>query len=192
MQGRTATVAKVNKPILAPAGCLQHGPGTEDQQSAQIGITSSGDVPEAGLATGGVLPRYQAKPGGELPAVVELMGTADTGDDRRGSQWPNPAQCLHLLGTLIAAGETSQLAFVLNNALVEYPHVGLQVTEGARRQRRQLVEQCRQATPYFHRPLWQDMAELGEQAADPVERRGAFLDKALAYPVQCQYRLLLR
>ena len=39
------------------------------EESRQV-ITSSGDVPEAGLATGGVLPWYQAEPGYELPVLA--------------------------------------------------------------------------------------------------------------------------
>ena len=65
----------------------QHGSRAVNEQSAQVGVTAPADVIQARLAARRMLPRRQAEPGSQMPAVAELSGVADCCDDgRRGNR----------------------------------------------------------------------------------------------------------
>ena len=65
----------------------QHRSRAMNEQSAQVGVTAPADVTQARLAAGRILPRHEAQPGSQMPAVAELSGVADCCDDgRRGNR----------------------------------------------------------------------------------------------------------
>jgi hypothetical protein len=60
-----------------------------DDELAQVGAASFADTEQPLFATGRVLPRYQAKPRGELPATFELLAVADGCDQGRCDEGPD-------------------------------------------------------------------------------------------------------
>lgn len=172
------------EPVLASLGGLQDGARAEDQQGSQVRIAASGDVAEASLAAGRVLPWHEAEPGGELPPIGELVGIADTSDESRGAERPDTVEDLHAPRALVAAAHADEVALVIDQVLIEESGVGQQIGQHPRDWHGQLLEQHRHAPTDLDGALRQDVAELGEQAADSVERRGALRDEALAYAMQ--------
>ena len=69
----------------AQPGC----PGTMDQDLAQVDVAALADTQKVRLASGGVLTRHDAKPGGELPALMESGSVADRGNDRCSHNGPD-------------------------------------------------------------------------------------------------------
>lgn len=51
--------------------------GAVDEQRAQIAVPPFTDAEQDWLAAAGMLPRNQAHPGSELPAVLEAAGISD-------------------------------------------------------------------------------------------------------------------
>lgn len=62
------------------------------EQGAQVGVTAPADVIQARLAAGRILPRHQAQPSSQMPAVAELSGVADGRND--GRVWVTKIRCL--------------------------------------------------------------------------------------------------
>src|SRR3954453_5333686 len=58
--------------------------------SLRISLLPAFDPPQAGLAPGRVLPRHQAKPGGELPRRLEQADIDPRRRDQRGGDRPDP------------------------------------------------------------------------------------------------------
>src|SRR5260370_24881790 len=56
--------------VLVSRGTMQHGAGALHQQVSEVGIATLADMPQAGLAAGGVLSPHDPAPGGALPAVL--------------------------------------------------------------------------------------------------------------------------
>lgn len=55
-----------------------------DKQSPQIGIASFADPEQYLLTTTGMLAWHQAKPGRKLSAILEIVGVADSRNQRTG------------------------------------------------------------------------------------------------------------
>ena len=69
--------------IAALRGHAQHRAGAVNEQGAQVHIAVLGHGAESLLAAGGMLPRREPEPSGELATVVEHLGVAHAGDQRR-------------------------------------------------------------------------------------------------------------
>src|SRR5215510_14012415 len=85
------------------------------QQRPEVDITALADAQQSGLATGGILFRRQAQPGGALATVLKLSGVGDSSNKSGGgeradafklpeplAQWIVPVQPLH---SAIAEGD---------------------------------------------------------------------------------------
>ncbi len=83
------------------------------------------------------------------------------------------------------------LALEASDRHLELAHVLEELRNAARRARRQIFEQCRYLATHLDGMLRNHVTELGEQPAQAIDRRGAFLDEALSDPMQTQVRPLL-
>ena len=62
-------------------GDPHHGACPVDQEGAQVNIPALTDTKQGRLAAARVLPRDEPEEGRELPAVLEVSGIADRGDE---------------------------------------------------------------------------------------------------------------
>ena len=63
------------------------GGSADNEQSAQVSVSLLGDAAELRFASGRMLLRRQAEPGGKLPARAELIGIGDGSGDSRGCDY---------------------------------------------------------------------------------------------------------
>ncbi len=107
---------QANDPLLHPVqfvrGFLQRGlqgrARTLYQQAAQVGVAAPGDTAQLGLAAAGILPGRQAYPGRKLPAILEVVGIADTGTHSIGGDHVRmPLHCGRLGNRITAANHDS-------------------------------------------------------------------------------------
>ena len=75
-----------HRPFRRRLGVGEHGAGSVDQQGPQIPVPALGDAKYANSPSSAVVPRHQAKPGGELPARPEGCGIAHRGHGGRRGQ----------------------------------------------------------------------------------------------------------
>ncbi len=98
---------------------------------------------------------------------------------------------LNRLATASVRASALELAVVAIDAFFEQPQMCLQIPDRCR-QRGQGLGELSGATAHLNRALRQHGAELRQQPADPIDRRSALLDEALAHPVQRSGPLAVR
>ncbi len=97
----------------------------------RLNIPAFADAQQAILAAGAVLPRSEAQCGSPLAALRVVGGVTDSGDQRGGDQWADPAQLLQALGYRVAAGKLFNLAIETRQARLKLLQVGPQIMQQA-------------------------------------------------------------
>jgi len=105
--------------IAAPSREHQLAAGAVHEQGSQIRIPALGDAAQALDAAGGMLAGHEPEPGGELPAIAEVVPAADCCDDGRSGDGAYAVDLGQPLGALILANESIDLPVVGQHLLMK-------------------------------------------------------------------------
>jgi hypothetical protein len=72
--------------ISLALGHADDGAGAVNQQRSQVAVPTLADAEQQVFAAAGVLPRYQAQPGGQLAGILETLRVPQRGHQRAGRQ----------------------------------------------------------------------------------------------------------
>src|ERR1700722_1546498 len=165
--------------------------GAYDQKLAQIAVAHLGDAPEPRFAAGRVLARCQAEEGSELTPAGEGAGVLDRGRDRRGGDWADAGNGHQPLSRLVRLDRRRKLPVDPSGGLIERVDLADKRTKCAAHAIGDhdlaiLVEtvagHALQAIGMV-RALRRDEADLGQMAAQSIERRRALASEQLARPM---------
>ena len=102
------------------------GAGTMDHQAAQIAVAAFADTEQPGFAAGGVLVRYDAEPGCEIPPTLESAAVVDGGNESAcdhgadaGDRLQAPTGRIGLRGLLDLLGQSLNPAIELTPLLAQ-------------------------------------------------------------------------
>src|ERR1700723_216247 len=177
----------------------QRRAGPPRQKLAQVAAPHLCDAPEPRFAAGRVLARCQAEEGGELTPAGEGAGVLDGGHDRRGGDWANAGNGHQPLGRLVRLDRRRKLPVDRSDGLIERVDLADKRTKRAAHAIGDhdlaiLVEtvgsHALQAIGML-RALRRDEADLGQMAAQSVERRRALAGEQLARPMAHQLGLVV-
>lgn len=172
--------------VLFFLGRSHHRSRTQDQQHAQIAVSSFGDAPQSLFATRAVLAGHQTQPGRQLLAALEVVRAANAGHQGRGRFVAHTGYDHEPAAAVVGLGHRLDVAVVLGDAFVEPMQFAEQVANGRVGPARQIFQAQAGLAPNHFRSLRQDMAVLAEQTADSVDRGRALFDESLAHAVDAQ------
>jgi hypothetical protein len=87
--------------------------GAVNEERAHVAIPTFANAEPSRLAAAGVLPRQEAEPSRQVPAILKGAGIGHSGDDRRRREWPDPFNGRQSLAALIRG--TVCLEFAVNS-----------------------------------------------------------------------------
>lgn len=181
--------------IISARGVAQLAARAMDQEGSEVDVPAFGDPAEPQLAPGGVLPRREPHPGGELSRVFEVMAITDGGDDRRGGDGPDAVDLGQLPGARIGPHESLDLTVVGEHAAVQDLHVVVELIEHGPGEsgdiRLMVLADQRPSGFEGGDPLGRDDTELGEKAPQAVDRPGVLGDTVSAQAMNQQDGLLI-
>src|ERR1700729_1593720 len=169
------------------------------QKLAQVAVAHLCDAPEPRFAAGRVLARCQAEEGSELTPAREGAGVLDGGHDRRGGDRADARNGHQPLGRLVRFDRRRKLPVDRSDGLIERVNLADKRTKCAAHAIGDhdlaiLVEtvghHALQAIGMV-RALRRDEADLGQMAAQSIERRRALAGEQLARPMAHQLGLVV-
>ena len=128
---------------LAPAirfrlGPAERGPGSMDQEGAQVPITPFTNAQQAGLPPGGILVGHQPQPGRKLTAIFKHTDITDGRKQRRRCQQPNARNRQQTLGLGMRLRDCVELGVIAGDFAIHGLYLFLQRAEQFGTQRREL------------------------------------------------------
>lgn len=175
--------------LLAESG--ENGSGAHDEQTAQVGIARLGDSAQPGFAATAVLAGDQSGPGGELPTVLEIVATAQAGNQGAGRGRADARKLHELPAALVLFGRFGNGLVVFLDTFIQSVSVYEQVPDAAIGPPWELFEVGADFPAQAFNLLRQNDAEFADQATQAVVERGAFFHKTLPGAVQAEDGLLV-
>src|SRR5215467_5300164 len=157
----------------------QHSPSAVDQHASQIDVAALADAQQLLFASSGVLPGYDAQPGGEVPSAPKGSSVADGGDSGGGDQRAEagnlaqpPAECILFADALDFLGDCLDVVIHLfplqPQALQQPAQTRTQVLFG-------IFDYLRQLLAELSRPHREGDAPIQQESTKLVDQGGATL-----------------
>jgi hypothetical protein len=158
--------------ILAPLDRAYRRASSINEQRALLAIAALADTQENIPPTTGMLARYQAQPGAQFPATLELMGVTHCRNQCGRSQGPNPFHFGQTLTTFILPKHARHFQVTLMDALIQVlkprGHLAQHFAQQAAQLDFSIIEKVRQLAAQGCEAFAHHDPVLAEQAADSL------------------------
>ena len=112
-----------------------------NEERAHIAIPTFANAKQSRLATAGALPRHEAEPSRQVPAILKDAGIGHSGNDRRRREWSNPFNGGQSLAALILGTVCLEFAVNSGHPSIHCPQFFVQDRKGRTSEGREVIGQ---------------------------------------------------